>query len=49
MPAEAVVRAGLPIEYKGCRDTSALDWSYAVEMDTRTAMMLVRELLTDAA
>ena len=45
MPAEAVVRAGLPIEYKGCRDTSALDWGYAVEVDTRTAMMLIREML----
>jgi Holliday junction resolvase len=48
MPAEAVVRAGMPIEYKGCRDTSALDWGYAVEVDTRTAMMLIREMLVDA-
>ena len=48
MPAEAVVLAGLPLKFKGYRDDAKLDWGYAVEMDTTTAMMLIRELLADA-
>ena len=48
MPAEAVMRAGLPHGCNtGMREDAELDWNYAVEMDTRTAMMIVRELLTD--
>ena len=47
MPAEAVMRAGLPHGNMGMREDAELDWNYAVEMDTRTAMMIVRELLTD--
>ena len=48
MPAEAVMRAGLPHGNMGMREDAELDWNYAVEMDTRTAMMIVRELLCDA-
>ena len=48
MPAEAVMRAGLPHGCSTMRADAELDWNYAVEMDTRTAMMIVRELLTDA-
>ena len=48
MPAEAVMRAGLPHGCSTMREDAELDWNYAVEMDTRTAMMLVRELLTHA-
>ena len=48
MPAEAVMRAGLPHGNMGMREDAQLDWNYAVEMDTRTAMMIVRELLCDA-
>lgn len=49
MPAEAVMRAGLPHGCSTMREDAELDWNYAVEMDTRTAMMIVRELLTDAS
>ena len=48
MPAEAVMRAGLPHGCSQMREDAELDWNYAVEMDTRTAMMIVRELLCDA-
>ena len=48
MPAEAVMRAGLPHGCSTMREDAELDWNYAVEMDTRTAMMIVRELLADA-
>lgn len=48
MPAEAVMRAGLPHGNVGMREDAELDWNYAVEVDTRTAMMIVRELLADA-
>ena len=48
MPAEAVMRAGLPHGNMGMREDAELDWNYAVEMDTRCAMMIVRELLADA-
>ena len=48
MPAEAVMRAGLPHGCMTMREDAELDWNYAVEMDTRCAMMIVRELLTDA-
>ena len=48
MPAEAVMRAGLPHGCSQMREDAQLDWNYAVEMDTRTAMMIVRELLADA-
>lgn len=47
MPAEAVMRAGLPHGCSTMRADAELDWNYAVEMDTRTAMMIVRELLAD--
>ena len=48
MPAEAVMRAGLPHGCMTMREDAELDWNYAVEMDTRCAMMIVRELLADA-
>lgn len=48
MPAEAVMRAGLPHGCSTMREDAELDWGYAVEMDTRTTMMIVRELLCDA-
>ena len=48
MPAEAVMRAGLPHGCSTMREDAELDWNYAVETDTRCAMMIVRELLTDA-
>lgn len=48
MPAEAVMRAGLPHGCSTMREDAELDWNYAVEMDTRCAMMIVRELLADA-
>ena len=47
MPAEAVMRAGLPHGCITMREGAELDWGYAVEMDTRTCMMIVRELLVD--
>lgn len=47
MPAEAVMRAGLPHGCSTMREDAELDWNYAVEMDTLTAMMIVRELLCD--
>ena len=48
MPAEALMRAGLPHGCSTMREGAELDWGYAVEMDTLTAMMIVRELLADA-
>jgi hypothetical protein len=47
MPAEAVMRAGQPHGNMGMREDARLDWNYAVEMDTVTAMLITRELLCD--
>lgn len=48
MPVQAVMLAGWPHNAHGYPEDAVFDWGYAVEMDTRTAMMLIRELMTDA-
>jgi hypothetical protein len=49
MPAAVLTALGRPVNYIGARDDADLDWGYAVEMDTRTAMTIIREVLADAA
>lgn len=48
LPAAVLVRLGHPLNFRGVADDAELDWSYAVEMDTRTAMTLIREVLANA-
>lgn len=48
LPAALLTRLGHPINFRGVPDETELDWSYAVEMDTRTAMTLIREVLAHA-
>lgn len=50
MPIEAVILAGLPGHIQMKRENYHLnvDWAYACEFDnTETAMMIIRELLSD--
>lgn len=47
MPVQAVMMAGWPHGAYGYPEDAAFDWSYAVEMDTRTVMTLIRELMVD--
>jgi Holliday junction resolvase len=47
MPAQSLVDLGHPPGNIGMPEEATLDWNYAVEMDTRTAMMLIREVLSD--
>jgi hypothetical protein len=47
MPAQSLVDLGRPHGNIGMPEEATLDWNYAVEMDTRTAMMLIREVLSD--
>ena len=49
MPAAVLTALGRPVNYVGAREDAELDWGYAVEMDTRTAMTIIREVLADAA
>lgn len=46
MPAQVLIDLGHPHGNIGMREDVTLDWGYAVEMDTRTAMTLIREVLT---
>ena len=48
-PASVLIELGKPVNYLGANPYSELDWNYAVEMDTRTAMTLIRELLAHEA
>tara|TARA_Y100000004_G_scaffold195072_1_gene261196 strand:- start:278 stop:727 length:450 start_codon:yes stop_codon:yes gene_type:complete len=48
MPVAAVIKAGLPHGMHGADDDAKFDWGYACEFDnTETAMMIIRELLSD--
>jgi hypothetical protein len=47
MPAQVLVDLGKEINYIGAKKTPELDWGYAVEMDQRTCMTLLREVLAD--
>ncbi len=48
MPVEAVIKAGLPHGMDGADHDAIFDWDYACEFDnTETAMMIIRELLSD--
>jgi len=49
MPAAVLIDLGKPLNYIGARDDAVLDWGYAVEMDTRTAMTMIREVLAHEA
>ena len=49
MPASVLMALGKPVNYIGAKPDAELDWNYAVEMDTRTAMTLIRELLAHEA
>jgi Holliday junction resolvase len=48
LPVALITRLGHPLNFRGVPDDTELDWSYAVEMDTRTAMTLIREVLAHA-
>ena len=45
IPAQVLIDLGHPHGNIGMREDVTLDWGYAVEMDTRTAMTLIREVL----
>jgi hypothetical protein len=47
MPAAVLVEMGRQINYRGAKKDAELDWNYAVEMDQRTCMTLLREVLAD--
>lgn len=47
MPAQALVDLGIGINYRGARPDAEYDWAYAVEMDTRTAMTFLREMISN--
>jgi hypothetical protein len=49
IPAQVLIDLGHPHGNIGMREDVTLDWGYAVEMDTRTAMTLIREVLAHAA
>ena len=49
IPAQVLIDLGHPHGNMGMREDVTLDWGYAVEMDTRTAMTLIREVLAHAA
>ena len=49
IPAQVLIDLGHPHGNIGMRDEVTLDWGYAVEMDTRTAMTIVREVLAHAS
>ena len=45
MPAQVLIDLGHPHGNHDMADDAQLDWGYAVEMDTVTAMTLIREVL----
>lgn len=45
IPAQVLIDLGHPHGNIGMREDVTLDWGYAVEMDTHTAMTLIREVL----
>jgi hypothetical protein len=49
LPAQVLIDLGHPHGNIGMREDVTLDWGYAVEMDTHTAMTLIREVLAHAA
>jgi len=49
IPAQVLIDLGHPHGNMGMREDVTLDWGYAVEMDTRTAMTLIREVLAHAS
>lgn len=49
IPAQVLIDLGHPHGNIGMREDVTLDWGYAVEMDTHTAMTLIREVLAHAA
>ena len=49
IPAQVLIDLGHPHGNIGMREDVTLDWGYAVEMDTRTAMTLIREVLAHAS
>ena len=48
LPAQVLIDLGHPHGNIGMREDVTLDWGYAVEMDTHTAMTLIREVLAHA-
>jgi hypothetical protein len=49
IPAQVLIDLGHPHGNIGMREDVTLDWGYAVEMDTRTAMTIIREVLAHAS
>ena len=49
IPAQVLIDLGHPHGNIGMREDVTLDWGYAVEMDTHTAMTLIREVLAHAS
>ena len=49
MPAQVLIDLGHPHGNHDMADDAQLDWGYAVEMDTHTAMTLICEVLAHAA
>ena len=49
LPAQVLIDLGHPHGNIGMREDVTLDWGYAVEMDTHTAMTLIREVLAHAS
>lgn len=49
LPAQVLIDLGHPHGNVGMREDVTLDWGYAVEMDTHTAMTLIREVLAHAS
>jgi hypothetical protein len=49
VPAQVLIDLGHPHGNVGMREDVTLDWGYAVEMDTHTAMTIIREVLAHAS
>ena len=49
VPAQALIDLGHPHGCSQMPEDATLDWGYAVEMDTRTAMTIIREVLAHAS
>ena len=49
LPAQVLIDLGHPHGCSQMPEDATLDWGYAVEMDTRTAMTIIREVLAHAS
>ena len=47
LPAQVLIELGCQQGNQKMRDDATLDWNYAVEMDTHTAMTLIREAMAE--